>query len=87
MNLVYLKNGALDLNWTWFPWWLVQSPAMTREIMVTVRDAVLLNGVPADDSSLAALDDFVIRIITKRFKIPGLDQYLRAMKKVEPALA
>jgi len=84
MNLVMLKEGKLDLAWTWFPWWLVVSPAMTREVKQTLQDAILLNGVPARQESLDALDDMLIRIITRRFAIPGLGDYLRAMKRVEP---
>lgn len=83
MNLVILKDGKLDLAWTWFPWWLVVSPAMTHEVKQTLQDAILLNGVPARQESLDALDDLLIRIITRRFPFPGLGGYLRAMKNVE----
>lgn len=83
MNLVILKDGKLDLAWTWFPYWLVVSPAMSREVKLLLQDVILLNGIPACSDSLDALDDLLIRIITKRFSIPGLGDYLRAMKRVE----
>lgn len=83
MNLVQLTEGKLDLAWTWFPYWLVVSPAMTREVKQTLQDAILLNGVPARQESLDALDELLIRIVTKRFRIPGLGDYLRAMKRIE----
>jgi hypothetical protein len=83
MNLVMLKDGKLDLAWTWFPYWLVVSPAMTCEVKQVLQDAILLNGVPAQQESLDALDELVIRLVTRRFAFPGLGDYLRAMKKIE----
>lgn len=85
MNLVAFEDGALELRWTWFPYWLVVSPIMKQDIERVLRDAVLMQGVPVA-GSMDAIDDLVIRIITKRFKIPGLGDYLRAMKLVKPTL-
>lgn len=83
MNLVQLKNGKLDLAWSWFPYWLAVSPAMTHEVKQTLQDAILLNGIPARQESLNALDELLVRFIVWRFAIPGLGDYLRAMKRIE----
>lgn len=83
MNLVQSDNGALELRWTWLPYWLVVSPAMKHDIERTLRDAILLNGAPCD-SSLDAMDKLIIRIIVQRWPIPGLDKYLEALHAVKP---
>lgn len=83
MRLVELNQGKLELRYTWLPWWLAAGPALQSEIETLMRDVVVMNGMPPNDESLERIERFVIRLIGKRFPIPGLTTYLRGLQHVK----
>lgn len=82
MRFVGLRDGQLELRWTWLPYWLATGPALPREIDMFMRDIVIINGMPPTDESLERIEDLVIRLLQARFKIEGLAEYLRALRHV-----
>lgn len=85
MRLVELNEGRLELRWTWLPYWLAAGPALHTEIETTMRDVVIINGMPPTDGSLERIEQFVLRLIDRRFKIVGLTEYLAGLHKVKEA--
>lgn len=79
MRLVDLNEGRLELRWTWFPYWLAAGPALHSEIEAVMRDAVIINGMPPTEESLDRIEAFLLRVIDRRFQIPGLTKYLEGM--------
>lgn len=86
MKLVYFVGTAIELRWTWLPYWLGVSPAMQADVQRLIRDAVLLNGVEFTEEGLQRLHNFVVRTICRRFPIPGLKTYIDAITSVEEPL-
>jgi hypothetical protein len=86
MRIVSKHAGAVELRWSWLPYWLGVSPAMKRDVDRMVRDAVLLNSVELTEAGLDRFHDYVVRMICRRFPIPGLKSYLDAIKSVEEPL-
>lgn len=83
MRLVELQEGRLELRWTWLPYWMAAGPSLHTEIETTMRDVVIINGMPPTDDSLERIEKFVLRLIHRRFKITGLTDYLRCLHLVQ----
>lgn len=77
-----LQQGALEIRWTWLPYWLAAGPKLHGELQSLMRDTVLLNGLPPTEESLDLIEEFLLREIGKRFKIPGLVDFLRALHNI-----
>ncbi len=82
MRLIELCDGALELRWTWLPYWMVASPSLQAEVEAVMRDVVLLNAMTKDDESLDRIEQFVIRLLTRRFPFLHLDKYLSGLRQV-----
>jgi hypothetical protein len=82
MRFAELVEGRLEIRWTWLPYWLAAGPALHNELDALLRDIVVLNGMPVTDESLDHIDQLIIRLIMRRFNIPGLDAYLGAFRYV-----
>jgi hypothetical protein len=82
MRLVELRNGQLELAWTWLPYWIATGDTLHHEVTSLMRDVVIINGMPPDDDSLDRIDKLIIRLLDKRFRIPGLGEYLGAIRHV-----
>lgn len=83
MRLFRFDGAALELRWTWLPWWLVSSPILEAEVNVLVRDVVVLNGMPISDDTLERVERFFLKLVDRRFKIPGLVNYLKAVRGLQ----
>lgn len=82
MRLVDFRDGALEMRWTWLPYWVAAGPQFPRELEQLVRDVVIINGMPRDDESLARIETFILRRIEHRFQIEGLTEYIAALRFV-----
>lgn len=77
MRFVQLRDGALEIRWTWLPYWLAANPKLKLIVEREMRDAVILQGVTTSYDDLDALHEFVIRRLSALFPaFPGLYAYL-----------
>jgi hypothetical protein len=84
VRLVQVRDGVLEIRWTWLPFWLAANPKLKTQVEREMRDAVLLGGVTASDADLDALHDFVVRRLQAVFSaFPGLAAYLDGIRDVE----
>ena len=82
MRLVVVPEpGVTELAWMWMPSFIGMNTALKREIEEEVSK--LLVGKPATDDVLDAAHDKVIEVVCKKFPLPGLKDYLDALKFVE----
>lgn len=82
MRLVDLVHGKLELRWTWLPYWLSCSAIFQTDVERLMRDVVVINGLPHSEESLDKIEAFLLREVSRRFKIQGLDVYLRGLRSV-----
>jgi hypothetical protein len=75
------EPGVIELTWTWLPTFIGMHTAMKKEIEAKVSP--LLVGKGATDEVLDAAHDKVIEIICEKFQLPGLKDYLEAIKFVD----
>ena len=78
-----MREGRLEVRWTWLPYWLAVNPKLVLVIEREMRDRVLLGGVTTSEKDLDALHDFVRDRLQQQFKFPGLDKLLDALRSVE----
>lgn len=84
MRLVQLRDGALEIRWTWLPYWLAVNPKLKLLVEREMRDACLLGGVTTSDADLDALHEFVVQRLGALFPaFVGLQAYLSGLKVVE----
>jgi len=84
VRLVQMRDGALEIRWTWLPYWLAVNPKLKLLVEREMRDACLLGGVTTSERDLDALHDFVVRRLGALFPaFKGLDWYLNSLKGVE----
>ena len=88
MRLVQIRDEALEVRWTWLPYWLAVNPKLKAEVEREMRDAVLLGGVTTSPEDLDGLHSFVRDRLCRLFPaFPGLSQYLDALRAVEEPTA
>jgi hypothetical protein len=86
VRLVEIIDGALELRWTWLPYWLATNGRLKKELDEEVRDAALLNAMLASPEHLNGLHAFVCRRIQARFpQMHGLGEALSALAAVDDA--
>lgn len=84
MRLVQLRDGALEIRWTWLPYWLAVNPRLKQTVEREMRDASLLCGVTTSPADLDGLHAFVARRLQELFPaFPGLRAFLDAIRAVE----
>lgn len=83
MNLVHSsreKEGALEVAWTWMPFWLASNPKLILDV-----DSALLEryrGRKLDQGCLEEMGETVIETIISHHPIAGLEGLLRAITGV-----
>lgn len=88
MRLVQVRDGVLEVRWTWLPYWLAVNPKLKSEVEREMRDAVLLGGVTAEEADLDGLHVFVRdRLQTLFPTFQGLALYLDAVTSVKEPTA
>lgn len=89
MRLVQMRDGALEIRWTWLPYWLAVNPKLKTTVERELRDAVLLGGVTTSPADLDGCHDFVARRLSALFPaFPGLREHLDGLRLVlEPTEA
>lgn len=84
MRLVELIDGAIELRWTWLPYWLGANARLRAELETELRDITLLNGLTESPEDLDALNRTLCRRIQDRFPaFPGLGAALGALASVQ----
>lgn len=83
MRLVHFRDGALEIRWTWLPYWLAVNPALKTRVETELRDAVLLCGVTTSPADLDAMHDWVCARLCALFPaFEGLGEYLGGLRHV-----
>lgn len=67
MRLVQLQEGALELQWTWLPFWIACNPNLRAEVEAELRDVMLLNGATASDIDLDGLSAHALKTLKTRY--------------------
>lgn len=84
MRLVQIRDGALEIRWTWLPYWLAVNPRLKTELERELHDAVLLCGVTTAAHDLDAMHEWVIRRLQLLFPaFPGLQAYLDGITQLQ----
>lgn len=84
MRLVQVRDGVLEIRWTWLPYWLAVNPKLKSELERQMRDAVVLGGVTSSEADLDALHEFVCERLGSLFpSFGGLPSYLAGIQAVE----
>ena len=87
MLVVHIHQQALSIRWTWLPFWLAINPVTKDELMVELRDRVLLGGVTTSPTDLEAMHEWVLSRIEQRFPaFTGLRTFLDGLRDVQPGL-
>lgn len=76
-----LKPGTLEVSWMWLPTFIGQNSGLLREL-----DRVLSLEFPppfdATEDQLDAISEFALGWLFDKHSIPGLREYLGALKHV-----
>ena len=75
------KDGALELNWMWLPTFISQNFAMMKELKKVWSEK--FRGKEPTDGLLWQVHYFTIDWLAAKFPIPGLKEYLSAIKEVQ----
>lgn len=83
MRLVQMRDGALEIRWTWLPFWLAVNPKLKTLVERELRDATLLCGVTTSTADLDAMHRWVVRRLSALFPaFPGLREHLDGLRLV-----
>ena len=83
MTFVEIIDGALELRWTWLPYWLATNGKLKQEIEDELRAAVSSNLLTDDPARMAELHSLVCKRIQERFpEMLGLEDALKAFERV-----
>jgi hypothetical protein len=83
MRFAELIDGALEIRWTWLPYWIAINPALIREVEEEVFDAVKLNGATNSASDMNALHKLTCEAIGRRLPtFTGLSVFLEGLAQV-----
>lgn len=76
------KGGIWEVKWTWMPYFLAADRELHKEVDQEMNK-LFQNGEGADLMA-KAMSGTVIKIIAKRYRMPGLEEALRALELVDP---
>lgn len=83
MRLVHIREGALEIRWTWLPYWLAVNPRLATLVERELHDAVLLCGATTSEADLDAMHRWVARRLSALFPaFPGLQEHLDSLRLV-----
>lgn len=71
MRLVTFVDGALELRWTWLPYWLATNGRLKAEIEKELQAFVLEHQLTTSDRDLDTIHEFVCTRLQARF--PGFE--------------
>lgn len=84
MRLVADRDGVLEINWTWLPFWLSVNPQLKDKIEKELRASVLVGGVTNTEADMDAMHDFIVSRFQDLFPShKGLAEYLDAIKYIQ----
>ena len=79
------KAGVWEVAWTWLPFFLAADGELVKSVdqLLTERFSGCKTETPEERLVLAGrMHETVIELITKKYPIPGLERYLRAIEEV-----
>lgn len=74
-------EGTLELNWMFLPTFIGMNNQLRLDLDKELTS--LIEGLPWTESTFDLAHDKVVDALVTRFKIPGLRDYLEAVKYVE----
>lgn len=85
MTYVDIVEGALEIRWTWLPYWLAINPTLIRELEEEIFDIAKLNGTTNSEEDLLKLHNKFCELLANRFPaFPGLAQFLQGFHAISP---
>lgn len=83
MLLVADRDGVLEVNWSWLPFWLAINPYVKTILEVELKEFSLQNQMTNAEGDMLRLHTFLVRRIAETFPDhKGLDLYLSAISFV-----
>lgn len=83
MRIVEIVDGALELRWTWLPFWMATSPSLKAGVENRLKAAVALNFITDSDADLDGLHDMACSAIADAFPgLVGVRKYLDSIRDV-----
>ena len=84
MRLVQIRDGVLEVRWTWLPFWMATNPKLKEKLEEEMRDAISMGGVSESEPDLDSLHDYVVRRLQEMFPThPGLGELVDGLKYVQ----
>jgi hypothetical protein len=83
MKLVYLEGTSLELRWMWLPTFMGQNHGLMRELESAGKKKFTGKSLPPSEEALEEAHQWVIDWLCKKNPIPGLREYLEAIKNVQ----
>ena len=78
MKIVDFFDNALQVRWTWLPYWMASNRVVVTELDHHVRDTAILGAVTDDARELEALNQNAVRYLERKFAFPGFGDFLTA---------
>jgi len=75
-------DGAIELRWMWLPTFIGQNHMVLKELGEAWK-AQFPRGVENTEAALDAMHEFTIEWLCKKFALPGLKEYLKAIENVQ----
>jgi hypothetical protein len=87
MRLVTFVDGALELRWTWLPYWLATNGKLKSELEWELQEFVLSKQLTSSEQDLDTIHEFVCAQLQARFPgFEGLGDALRGFGSVRAPL-
>lgn len=84
MRLVQIRDGVLEVRWTWLPFWLATNPKLKEKLEEEMRDAIRLGGLSENEPDLDSMHNYVAKRLQEMFPShPGLAELLDGLKYVQ----
>lgn len=81
MRLVEVIDGALELRWTWLPYWLATNGKLKQELEAELKATIASETAVDQAEYLDRLHELVCRRIQERFpQMRGLEAALASLK-------
>lgn len=76
------KPGTMEVAWTWMPFFIAADNELIKDVDRKMSE--MFKGSTPEKNTLKVMHAWVIRIVTDKYRIPGLKEYLYAIEKVKP---
>ena len=83
-TIIVSGRGAVEVNWSWLPTWIGMNSSLIKEIEVALSPTLL--GQSLNTEVLDKANTLLIDFLVKKFKVPGLFDYLDGLKYISEGI-